>query len=74
MINRMGFNNQGLYAVAERLKNANARHVGQTLVKQTQEDAVSDYVVGTRALAPLSDYLVVNVSSPNTPGPARLAK
>lgn len=31
-------------------------------------DAVSDYVEGVRTLGPLADYLVVNVSSPNTPG------
>ncbi len=70
VINRMGFNNQGLYAVAERLKKRQRKGiVGANLGKnKTQEDAVSDYVVGTRALAPLSDYLVVNVSSPNTPG------
>jgi dihydroorotate dehydrogenase len=70
VINRMGFNNEGLYAVAERLKKRQRKGiVGANLGKnKMQEDAVSDYVVGTRALAPLSDYLVVNVSSPNTPG------
>ncbi|WP_135079333.1 quinone-dependent dihydroorotate dehydrogenase [Terasakiella sp. SH-1] len=70
VINRMGFNNEGLDAVAARLR---ARQrvgiVGANLGKnKTQEDAVADYVAGTKALAPLSDYLVVNVSSPNTPG------
>ncbi len=70
VINRMGFNNEGLEAVAARLK-ARQRHgiVGANLGKnKTQEDAAADYVAGTKALAALSDYLVVNVSSPNTPG------
>ncbi|SCA57923.1 Dihydroorotate dehydrogenase (quinone) [Candidatus Terasakiella magnetica] len=70
VINRMGFNNEGLEAVAARLK-SRARNgiVGANLGKnKTQEDAAADYVAGTKALAGLSDYLVVNVSSPNTPG------
>ena len=70
VINRMGFNNEGLDAVATRLE-ARKRSgiVGANLGKnKTQEDAVADYVAGTKRLAPLSDYLVVNVSSPNTPG------
>jgi len=70
IINRMGFNNDGLDVVTERLS-ARARKgiVGANLGKnKNQEDAVADYVAGTKALAGLSDYLVINVSSPNTPG------
>jgi len=70
VINRMGFNNEGLYEVAQRLKKRTRKGiVGANLGKnKMQEDAAADYVAGTKALAPLSDYLVVNVSSPNTPG------
>jgi dihydroorotate dehydrogenase len=70
VINRMGFNNEGLDVVAARLASRARRGiVGANLGKnKTQEDAVADYVLGTRTLAGLSDYLVVNVSSPNTPG------
>lgn len=70
VINRMGFNNEGLAVVVDRLKaRARAGIVGANLGKnKVQENATADYVAGTKALAPLSDYLVVNVSSPNTPG------
>lgn len=70
VINRMGFNNEGLDVVAGRLKARERRGiVGANLGKnKTQEDAAADYAVGTKALAPLADYLVINVSSPNTPG------
>lgn len=70
VINRMGFNNQGLEPVAQRL--AGRRRVGivgANLGKNKDtEDAASDYEKGAARLAPLSDYLVINVSSPNTPG------
>ena len=71
LINRLGFNNEGLDAAHRRLA---ARHkrtglVGANLGKNKDSiDAVADYVEGVRVLAPLADYLVVNVSSPNTPG------
>jgi dihydroorotate dehydrogenase len=70
VINRMGFNNSGLDAVAGRLA-ARARRgvVGANLGKNKDtEDAASDYVKGVETLGPLADYLVINVSSPNTPG------
>jgi dihydroorotate dehydrogenase len=70
VINRMGFNNEGLDAVAARLA-ARRRTgiVGANLGKNKDtEDAAEDYAIGAARLAPLSDYLVVNVSSPNTPG------
>src|SRR4029453_2919507 len=81
VVNRMGFNNDGAPAVAPRLKAARAalqaRHatvrpvigvnIGKTKVVEL-EDAVADYLVSAKSLAPAADYLVVNVSSPNTPG------
>ena len=73
LINRLGFNNQGAAAAAARLTKRARRPgiVGVNLGKNKatpEEDAVTDYVAGATALAPLADYLVVNVSSPNTPG------
>lgn len=71
VINRMGFNNDGLEAVAARLllRDRKAGIVGANLGKnKTTEDAAADYEIGVRRLAPLADYLVINVSSPNTPG------
>ncbi|TAN67220.1 MAG: quinone-dependent dihydroorotate dehydrogenase, partial [Magnetospirillum sp.] len=70
VINRMGFNNQGVEAAAGRLA---ARRrvgiVGANLGKNKDTgDAAADYEIGAARLAPLSDYLVINVSSPNTPG------
>ncbi|MFF0114293.1 MULTISPECIES: quinone-dependent dihydroorotate dehydrogenase [Streptomyces] len=74
LINRMGFNNEGSLAVAARL--ASRTPVFRTVVgvnigktKAVPEDeAVGDYVKSAERLAPYADYLVVNVSSPNTPG------
>lgn len=70
ILNRMGFNNQGLEAVAARLaKRRRQGIVGANLGKNKDtEDAAADYEKGVAALARLCDYLVVNVSSPNTPG------
>ncbi|MCA4131408.1 quinone-dependent dihydroorotate dehydrogenase [Arthrobacter sp. M4] len=81
VINRMGFNNDGAKAVAPRLAAARAAlqrkfpdvrpvigvNIGKTKVVEL-EDAIDDYLVSTRSLAQAADYLVVNVSSPNTPG------
>lgn len=76
LINRMGFNNEGADAMAARLKRL--RESGKSLPvigvnigknKQTPAElAAADYAVCTEKLASLADYLVVNVSSPNTPG------
>lgn len=74
LINRMGFNNDGSAAVARRL--GERREVFRTTVgvnigktKLTPEDeAIGDYVLSAERLAGHADYLVVNVSSPNTPG------
>jgi dihydroorotate dehydrogenase len=70
VINRMGFNNQGLERVAARLaKRRKTGIVGANLGKNKDtEDAAADYELGVAALGPVSDYLVINVSSPNTPG------
>ncbi|MCB5182483.1 quinone-dependent dihydroorotate dehydrogenase [Streptomyces antimicrobicus] len=74
LINRMGFNNEGSEAVAARLAARRAVfrtvvgvNIGKTKVVPEAE-AASDYVLSTERLAPYADYLVVNVSSPNTPG------
>lgn len=70
VINRMGFNNQGIDAAVARLA-ARSRSgvVGANIGRnKDSEDAVADYVAGLNAMAPVADYLVVNVSSPNTPG------
>lgn len=70
ILNRMGFNNDGALAVAERLRRRKTSDiVGINIGKnKTAEDAVADYRAGATVLGPLADYLVVNVSSPNTPG------
>jgi len=70
VINRMGFNNEGMEVVAGRLaRRRRAGIVGANLGKNKDtEDAASDYEKGVRTLGPLADYLVINVSSPNTPG------
>ena len=75
--NRMGFNNEGSEAVAARLRRLRATPHGRSLVvgvnigktKVTPaEQAAADYATSAGRLAPWADYLVVNVSSPNTPG------
>ena len=75
LINRMGFNNDGAEEVAARLRRLRESgglpvvgvNIGKSRVTAV-EDAVDDYRFSARLLAPLADYLVVNVSSPNTPG------
>jgi dihydroorotate dehydrogenase len=70
IVNRMGFPNPGATAVAAQLRARDRRVVVGANIGKTKvaADAQADYVASARALAPLSDYLVVNVSSPNTPG------
>lgn len=84
VVNRMGFNNDGSEVVAARLDKRASRldsttggraqsrpvlgiNIGKTKVVPEQ-DAIADYEKSTALLAPFADYLVVNVSSPNTPG------
>ncbi|HMR30185.1 MAG TPA: quinone-dependent dihydroorotate dehydrogenase [Geminicoccaceae bacterium] len=71
VINRMGFNNDGLEAVAARLagRDPSAGIVGANIgINKDSTDPVGDYVLGLRRLLPLVDYVTVNISSPNTPG------
>ncbi|HLI12343.1 MAG TPA: quinone-dependent dihydroorotate dehydrogenase [Alphaproteobacteria bacterium] len=71
LINRLGFNNDGLEAVADRLRRRRRGSgiLGANLGKNKDSaDAAADYRRGVLALARHADYLVVNVSSPNTPG------
>jgi len=75
VINRMGFNSQGHAAVAARLsktrlaRRARVGILGVNLGRnKDSEDATTDFVAGVRLFGPLADYLVVNLSSPNTPG------
>ena len=70
VINRMGFNNHGQQAALTRLKRR-PRHgiVGVNIgANKDSKDRIADYVAGVRAMAPVADYLTVNISSPNTPG------
>jgi len=71
LINRLGFNSAGLDLVVQRMtaRQREAGIVGVNVGKNRDSaDAAPDYAEGVRRAAPLADYLVVNVSSPNTPG------
>ncbi|XP_071973425.1 dihydroorotate dehydrogenase (quinone), mitochondrial isoform X2 [Engystomops pustulosus] len=78
IINRYGFNSHGIEVVRQRLLKrvekqktltSEGMPLGVNLGKnKTSEDAAADYTRGVRELGPLADYLVINVSSPNTPG------
>ncbi len=71
LINRLGFNNSGAEAAVPRLATARDLPIGVNIGKTklvAEADAVHDYVKSAELLAPHADYLVVNVSSPNTPG------
>lgn len=72
LINRMGFNNEGVDAVVERLKNRKSDVIiGGNIGKNkdtANEDAFSDYLICFEKLFDVVDYFVINVSSPNTPG------
>lgn len=78
LVNRMGFNNQGAAAAAERIaaaREARSRpvigvNIGKSRVVDAEDAAAveRDYLQSARLLAPVADYLAVNVSSPNTPG------
>jgi dihydroorotate dehydrogenase len=79
LINRMGFNNAGSSAAAERLRSRAeftpaggpqavvGANIGKSKVA-SEAEAIGDYTTSATRLAPVADYLVVNVSSPNTPG------
>ncbi len=73
VINRLGFNSQGLDRVAARLARRRDTGAGGIVganigVNRDTTDPAADYAEGVRRLARLVDYLVINVSSPNTPG------
>lgn len=71
IINRMGFNNEGVEAAVKRLKKEHKVLIGGNIGKNKltpNEKATEDYIICFRALFPYVDYFVVNVSSPNTPG------
>lgn len=75
LINRMGFNNHGAGAAANLLRQRKVTtamvpigaNIGKTKTVAA-ENAIDDYLISARLLGPLADFLVVNVSSPNTPG------
>ena len=72
LINRMGFNNNGIEALIENLKKRNSNiiiggNIGKNKITPN-ESAASDYLICFESLFPYIDYFVVNVSSPNTPG------
>ena len=72
IINRMGFNNEGVDEAVERLKKRKTKtiiggNIGKNKVTEN-EDALNDYILNFNALFDYVDYFVVNVSSPNTPG------
>ncbi len=75
VINRLGFNNEGLDAYMERLQKLaedpirRGGIVGANLGKnKNSADAIEDYVTGVKAASKFADYVVINISSPNTPG------
>jgi dihydroorotate dehydrogenase len=76
LINRMGFNNEGLDIISKRLKDRKAKNnspliiggnIGKNKVTENR-DAWKDYCTNFKGLEEVVDYFVVNVSSPNTPG------
>ncbi|HEY5933552.1 MAG TPA: quinone-dependent dihydroorotate dehydrogenase [Kofleriaceae bacterium] len=71
LVNRMGFNNDGATAAAHRLVRRPGGLVGVNIGKTkrvAEAEAIADFTTSAERLAPFADYLVVNVSSPNTPG------
>jgi dihydroorotate dehydrogenase len=69
VINRMGFNNQGLEVFAQRLARHGPGVVGANFgANKDAADRIADYVAGLTRLWGLASYFTINVSSPNTPG------
>ena len=71
IINRMGFNNKGVFEAVEQLKKKHRVLIGGNIGKNkvtANKDAIKDYLICFEALFEHVDYFVVNVSSPNTPG------
>lgn len=72
IINRMGFNNKGLEHMLQRLRSRTYKgvvgvNIGKNLTTAV-EDAASDYLSCLQGVYPFADYVVINLSSPNTPG------
>ncbi|MBU7590699.1 MAG: quinone-dependent dihydroorotate dehydrogenase [Sphingopyxis terrae] len=73
VVNRMGFNNGGQAKAADRIACLRRHGLPVPLginigANKDSADRIADYAKGTAAMAPLADYLTVNISSPNTPG------
>jgi dihydroorotate dehydrogenase len=70
VINRMGFNNCGHAEAKDRLTNRRQHGVLGVNIGANKDSAnrIADYAEGVRVMAPIADYLTVNISSPNTPG------
>ena len=78
LINRLGFNSEGCERVASRMADLRERHrnlpipiainIGKTKIVEGEEEILEDYRTSFKRLAPFADFVVVNVSSPNTPG------
>lgn len=70
VINRMGFNNNGLDYFVRRLeKYSHDVPLGANVgANKESDDRIADYVTGIQAVAPYANYITINISSPNTPG------
>ena len=74
IINHLGFNNQGVEAVKKKLEKLNINIFSKGIVginigkNQDTKNTVEDYCIGLEKLGPLVHYIVINISSPNTPG------
>jgi dihydroorotate dehydrogenase len=70
VINRMGFNNGGQDTALTRLATRTRRGIVGVNVGANKDaaDRIADYATGVRRMAPVADYLTINISSPNTPG------
>ena len=69
VINRMGFNNQGLEPFADRLSHRGPGIIGANIgANKDAGDRIGDYVTGLERLWGLASYFTINISSPNTPG------
>lgn len=73
VVNRLGFNNDGIDKALKRLRRLRFSHgagrIGINVgANKDSEDRMADYEHGVRLAAPVADYLTVNISSPNTPG------
>lgn len=70
VINRMGFNNEGQATALARLTARKRRGIVGVNIGANKDatDRIADYAAGVRSMAPVADYLTINISSPNTPG------